>query len=454
MGSPVPTTAATPSSSTARSPSPVLDRPCSPSEAYAVYEERVVNGVYDDVADGFTSMEHRALANASLDVDFRRDIQNWSGNYTYTDTRDGDEFKACVFGEVQASAAGTILCAKGNHYGGKPGGKFEPLGDDSKAKDVIVIGRPTLAPEIVDALYHNQLGTLNEIREHEEAEEKAAKWAGGIKEWIRNRKGNNVDVKDLITLHIGPKYRNPNGGAGKGSRIKKRAVKTAPVPPATDEEGAVSATITAGSYYEPTVLPDFGGPFFSIVHNKLVQQDIRDPDDQLIHPADIYSALRPGTLIMAEATLHAFLLRDNGGAERRVYQINAQSIRVLDFSKEHFVVPVRPSVPSRGGSSSGGSSSDSSMGSNKRPPCDAFANFKVNKKARLDSGRPVASGSPVASTSGTIVSTTPDAGKSPVASTSAVAKDRAQVKGKGKAQAARVNKKTVVVAAGEDLMME
>jgi hypothetical protein len=82
--------------------------------------------------------------------------------------------------------------------------------------------------------------------------------------------------------------------------------------------------------------------------------------------------------------------------------VNAQSIRVLDYSKEPFVVPSRPTVPTPG---TGGdsSSSDSSVGGTRRPPSAAFANWKVNKRRRLDDSKettatetvvtPVASGS-------------------------------------------------------------
>jgi hypothetical protein len=78
--------------------------------------------------------------------------------------------------------------------------------------------------------------------------------------------------------------------------------------------------VTAGAYYEPRVLPDYGGAFFNLINNKLRQQDVRDPDDALIAPWNMYGALRPGTLIMAEVTLHAFHITDKKetGVERRV----------------------------------------------------------------------------------------------------------------------------------------
>ncbi|KAF8059268.1 hypothetical protein FPV67DRAFT_1426587 [Lyophyllum atratum] len=433
------------------SPSPIVEREDTPSpeEAYAVYEARATNGVFDTIAEGFQTMGPRALANAEVDVDFQRQIQGWSNNYSYIDCRSGKEWGPVVFGEIMPKSAGTILNAKGNHYPGRQGCEFEPLGDGSKSKDVFVIGRPTFATQIIEDLYMNQLGSLNEIREGEEAEERANKWAGVAKEWIRNKKGNNTDIKDLITLHMGPKYGvrhlNPGGGeGGKNTRIKKRALtvadETADATPTANGD-ASGVAVTAGAWYDPSVLPDYGGPYFNLVTNKLKQQDIRDPDDQLIAPWDAYSALRPGTLIMAECTLHAFLLRDGSG-ERRIYQINAESIRVLDYSKEPLVIPVRPSVPSLVGTSSA-SSSGSSLGSTRRARSEAFANFKVIKRARLRSPSPK-SGDSLEATA---------ADQLPVAETATVAKDRSPVKGKGKAASSRGTKKLAAVLSDADAMV-
>ncbi|KAF8054267.1 hypothetical protein FPV67DRAFT_1682683 [Lyophyllum atratum] len=367
----------------------------STSDAYAVYEDRAKNGVFDDISTGFTSMGHRALANAEYNIDIRRKIEGWSGGYSYLDLRSSEEYKAVLFGQVMAASAGTLLSAKGNHYAGRPGDIFLPIGDDSKCKDVIVIGCPTLATPIVEDLFMNQkMGKLPATLLFEAM---ADRWtqSGVVKEWVRNKKGNNSTVKDLISLHLGPKYANPGTGAEDASkRVKKRELRTAEK--AVKKGGAGAKThvglvssgmegpvVTAGAFYEPRLLPDYGGAYFNLVQNKLRQQDVRDPDDQLIPPWEMHTALRPGTLIMAECTLNAFHIKDKrgDGPDRRIYQVNAQSIRVLDYSKESVVIPTRPVVPTSG-SQSDSVSSDASVGSTRPPPSDAFANFQMNKRRR------------------------------------------------------------------------
>lgn len=64
--------------------------------------------------------------------------------------------------------------------------------------------------------------------------------------------------------------------------------------------------ITTNNFYEPAVLPDYGGELFQHVNAKLRQLDIRNVENNLIPPQDWYSELRRGTLVMIRATLHTF----------------------------------------------------------------------------------------------------------------------------------------------------
>lgn len=54
---------------------------------------------------------------------------------------------------------------------------------------------------------------------------------------------------------------------------------------------------------------DYGGPYFRHVVNKLVQLDVRGIDGNLIPPWELYKALRPGTLILANCSLHCFVMK-------------------------------------------------------------------------------------------------------------------------------------------------
>jgi hypothetical protein len=68
--------------------------------------------------------------------------------------------------------------------------------------------------------------------------------------------------------------------------------------------------IKLGAFYDPHLMPDYGGPFFNHTINKLTQLDIVDEEDQLIPPWKMYDALKPGTLILANCSLHCFLMAD------------------------------------------------------------------------------------------------------------------------------------------------
>jgi len=58
-----------------------------------------------------------------------------------------------------------------------------------------------------------------------------------------------------------------------------------------------------GGLYEPTVLSDYDPQLFALKKAKLAQQEIIGTDGNLIGPWDIATALRPGTLVVVEATL-------------------------------------------------------------------------------------------------------------------------------------------------------
>lgn len=76
--------------------------------------------------------------------------------------------------------------------------------------------------------------------------------------------------------------------------------------------------IYVGARYDPHILYDFRGAGFRLVHNKLVQHDVRDIDDNLIPPWKAYEELRTGTVVLMEATIHCFRFNVNGRRERKV----------------------------------------------------------------------------------------------------------------------------------------
>lgn len=121
-----------------------------------------------------------------------------------------------------------------------------------------------------------------------------------------------------------------------------------------------------GAYYDPSVLPDYGGSYFNHSKARLVQLDVRDVKNNLIPPWKFYEALRPGTLVLCLVSLHCFTMSDDSGKDRKerkvcfslfvcsldlvtihrqVYQMNAHSIRILSESDEYVEQRTRPIAP-------------------------------------------------------------------------------------------------------------
>lgn len=61
--------------------------------------------------------------------------------------------------------------------------------------------------------------------------------------------------------------------------------------------------IEVGGLYDPALLPDFDPSIFGLNAAKLAQQEVLDPDENLIAPWDMPEKLRPGTLVAVEANL-------------------------------------------------------------------------------------------------------------------------------------------------------
>lgn len=173
-----------------------------------------------------------------------------------------------------------------------------------------------------------------------------------IRDWIRNAAGNDDTVKDHIIIHMLPKYgvcciakefpfhifpQNPNKGRS-NKRLTKRTLSDfssdGDVTSSTSEITTMAPTgmslsiipklysrcavpkVAHGAFYDPRLNKDFGGDFFNLVQNKLVQLDVVDTDGNLIPPWEFYDALKPGTLVLLCASLHCYVMRDKGGVRK------------------------------------------------------------------------------------------------------------------------------------------
>jgi hypothetical protein len=65
--------------------------------------------------------------------------------------------------------------------------------------------------------------------------------------------------------------------------------------------------IKLGAYYDPHLLPDYGGPCFDHQEARLKQLDVCQKDRKLVPPWKLYDTLKPGTVILADVSLHCYI---------------------------------------------------------------------------------------------------------------------------------------------------
>ena len=77
-----------------------------------------------------------------------------------------------------------------------------------------------------------------------------------------------------------------------------------------------------GALYNPDLLPDHCGDLFQHKLAKLVQQEIRDVNDELVAPWDVQHKLRPGTIVVVDSTLVCWHIAAKGLSKARKVRLN------------------------------------------------------------------------------------------------------------------------------------
>lgn len=85
--------------------------------------------------------------------------------------------------------------------------------------------------------------------------------------------------------------------------------------------------LAVGTFVDPHVLPDFAGPVFALKEAKLIVNDLRHADNTIIHPADMYGALRTGTVVILTVSLTAWAMPGrNHGMKNRVCRFRSSVV--------------------------------------------------------------------------------------------------------------------------------
>ncbi|KAJ6607524.1 hypothetical protein B0H10DRAFT_2227830 [Mycena sp. CBHHK59/15] len=372
-------------------------------ELVNIYQERADSGLYDAVVEQLVKMDKQALGNVDYIDDFAKHVEHWSSNARFHD-RGGKEFFTNIIGEIAGPVHGTVLRAAGNFY--VRDGDFKPLDDKANVKDILALTTPTCATIQLANFFENQTLPLRHIISTEATQDEGKGYI--LKPWLRALEDNSAQ-DDLIIAHMLPKYGTPASAGtaapvtptrrakrklddvtprkGVSTSIVSIPARTAPVKPNDSE-------IKIGAFYDPHLLSDYGGPFFAHVQNKLLQLDVRDAlkSNKLIPPWDFYDRLKPGTLVLARVSLHIFNM-ESGERKRKVYQINAHSVKVLADSDAEVAFRAVPVPKHMDRVAEAEAAADPEVS-------NAFDNFAINIPG-VTSWPPT---TPVASTSGTSMS--------------------------------------------------
>ncbi|KAH7924621.1 hypothetical protein BV22DRAFT_1066428 [Leucogyrophana mollusca] len=342
------------------------------SDPSTVYIARAQSGLYDSAVDQIVALPRgTALAMSTYEEDFTRVTNNWSGNFSYHSTGSNNEHESILIGQLCHSSSGTKFTARGNHYVGTG---FNPIyiEDKSRVKFIFTLSRPSHATPRMQTLWDNQVATLNEVIDADRAELTKRNKTLPFKEWTDHSTGDKSLPPDLINILSGQIYVIECDSGMQDVDSKFTVADTPPSPPITNiPTGTFAIThtdeITINDLYNPSILSDYGGDLFRHDKAMLRQLDMRDLNNDLVPPDAWYSTFRPGCLIMARVTMHAF-----SWESRRVYQLNAHSLRLLDSSIE----PIEERLCDSIHSTSPASLSSSTAAST------AMASFSLGKRTR------------------------------------------------------------------------
>ncbi|KAF6745819.1 hypothetical protein DFP72DRAFT_856004 [Ephemerocybe angulata] len=288
-------------------------------------------------------------------------------------TNSGEELEINIFGSVESNARGSQLKATGhlvpNRY------NTTRIRDGTTVRHSILIKKPSQSTPKVSKAYNNQRNMFQYIGLREMADAKntddTAKWNLFIPKDL-----TGADGESYIRVYLPPTYKVPpkpknnskdnlpeeitfddldDDTHGPGDLNMADFDAGNPLADGEGDRDENVPTVQLGAYYDPRLLPDFGGDMFDLNRAKLVQHDIVDTEGNLVAPWELYDKLCPGTIVLIKAKLVAWHTGDQG-SDRRTYQIIAERIKIIEDSNElvelreieSFEVPSTPTKRSSG----------------------------------------------------------------------------------------------------------
>ena len=223
------------------------------------------------------------------------------------------------------------------------------------------------------------------------AEQKTQKWT-----LMRSARGNRKGKQKEITVEDGSLN---NSGTSTALQITYH---NKPIYDQISDE----PKIELGATYNPNLLPDHCGNYFQHPKARLIQQDYRNINKDLIPPWKTYEALTAETIVLIDATVNCWKMKVNEDSYRKVsllkwlafyqiwfvleiYQFSARSLRVIVESDVQPDIPPIPILPAPKTNQSSSSTPSPSKRSR------AFDDFDVSpnkKKSPIKSNKAGSSG--------------------------------------------------------------
>ncbi|KAJ7795457.1 hypothetical protein B0H14DRAFT_3888221 [Mycena olivaceomarginata] len=269
-------------------------------------DRKLEKTMYDRFLEEAQAMGDAILSAHEIDVSFFRDKPNARGNIYYH-TSEGTPFLANFIAEIGSEAQGTWMASY--HKKTPPPYKLPYTDANSRSHRMVLALRcPTGAPEGLCSMFQNGAAVYDALRVSDETEEAKNGENFELTECVEC---SGDSVEDIVVLaRLEPTYEIPytNNSALSAPRTPRRRITkvgstTGTSESASDVDMAQTVERKVGDTYPPSVLSDHRGPCFA--HDKAVvtQRDYTDAEGNLIAPAELYSTLVEGTLVLVTSLL-------------------------------------------------------------------------------------------------------------------------------------------------------
>ncbi|KAJ8082957.1 hypothetical protein PM082_008816 [Marasmius tenuissimus] len=264
-------------------------------------------GRYDKLSKHLTSLGPRAFSAARYDKDFfPREMNTFSNNRMFIFPNNNEaEFTFC--GKIIGENFGTCLGALGTFYKGT---KHRPnyVTDEAKARYSIALACPSYATKAMKVHFNNTVCTIQELMQGQEKEDA--------------QQGKEYEIKDPLKVPPNDEYaiilhspesiytQHKQAKATPYSSPKKRVLKRKAEDNAEDLAlptltSPTASTVGVDQSWPENVpfpvdrLPNATGVSLASKYDCLNQQPFYNAKGELIPPWMHYTALRPGSLVMA-----------------------------------------------------------------------------------------------------------------------------------------------------------